>query len=837
MREACVKAVEDVLGRGLHPGEARGIEDRINKWHRLLGRRNDEAWRAMGKSARLSAAAKAAAGELIGDIVKQRQRVQLATLAWDRMENTLPDFDPKDPTARLRALSRVYAWDPAKGASGSIESQAQGLRNLYTGHMIDAFKAAEPKLLGLIQSKKGIADLIREIHGQDTGNAVAKSGAAAWKKVADEMRDRINAAGGDVGKLGEQYFPNHHDRYRVGNAGFQRWYKDTEPLLDKGKYLREDGSRMQPDELKDFFGHVFDTIINDGKNKGEKRQTDMIGPQMLDGSGRGYGLYADRNSQHRQVFFKDGDSFLRYQSDYGHSSHFATMLGHVSRMTRDIAVLEKLGPWADQMHETWNTREAVDARRATPDEANVKKIDAQEYRNSVLYDHIVGSRDNPETWLTRANVAFRNVMTGLRLGKVAITALGDEAGMAATSWANRIPYSRTMLEEMRMLNPADHTQRRVMESLGLGTNSMLGAVNRFADESMGAGWTGRFGNWVMRATGAERLWDARRQGLASVLMRQIGDHTRKFEHFADINERDHGMLARKGVDESTWSTWRAATPDADGRITPKEIDQIPDDRLKDIGDPKTLKRNAQTAIMAHVYEETGMGVMEIGARQRSAISAATLGASDNPVGRSILLFKTFSMAMMLKHWTRMASLQGLSAKVGYGAALTVYGTAIAALGNQIRLLLSGQNRQPMNDKKFWAGAVLRGGGLGYMGDFLYDELNSRDQNIAEALGGPLEGEIQDAWNVTGKPMLQAYNGQRTEEAANLIKWGRDHTPVANFWYTQAAFDHILWFQMQEASNPGYLDRMMQRQQKYNRSYWWNPHDRVPTQGPDITEAH
>src|ERR1700690_180764 len=335
MREACVAAVEKAIGRDLLPGEARGIEDRVNKWHRLLARRNDAEWSALSKSQRLTAAAKAAAGELIGDIVKQRQRVQLATVAWDRMENSLPAFDAKDPTARLRALSRVYAWDVAKGGSMAIESAAQGLKNIYTGKLIDAFKAADPKLLGLLQSKRGIADLIREIHGQDTGNPVAKAGARAWKGVADEMRDRINAAGGDVGKLGEQYFPNHHDRYRVGNAGLEAWYKDIEPLLDKSKYVRGDGSRMRPDELKDFFSHVFDTIINDGQNKGERAQPDMIGPEGLDAGRSGYGLYADRNSQHRQVFFKDGDAFLAYQRDYGRASHLATMLGHVNRMARD----------------------------------------------------------------------------------------------------------------------------------------------------------------------------------------------------------------------------------------------------------------------------------------------------------------------------------------------------------------------------------------------------------------------------------------------------------------------------------------------------------------------
>jgi hypothetical protein len=263
---------------------------------------------------------------------------------------------------------------------------------------------------------------------------------------------------------------------------------------------------------------------------------------------------------------------------------------------------------------------------------------------------------------------------------------------------------------------------------------------------------------------------------------------------------------------------------------------IDDAKLAPMGDPATLKRNAVTQLMAHIYEESGMGVMETGARQRAQIATATLGLSDNPLGKSLFLFKTFSMAMMLKHWNRAASMGTLGSKLGYGTIMAVYGTVIAATINAlVRPLLSGQNPPSVKDPKFWASAIMRGGGLGYFGDFLNDELNAQDKNPWEVLGGPMASEAMSAWSITGKPLVDLYNHRKTTEGADLIKYARDHNP-ANVWYTSAAWDHMLWNRMQEAANPGYLNRMMDRQRKYDRTYWWNPHDAAPAQGPDFSKV-
>jgi len=159
---------------------------------------------------------------------------------------------------------------------------------------------------------------------------------------------------------------------------------------------------------------------------------------------------------------------------------------------------------------------------------------------------------------------------------------------------------------------------------------------------------------------------------------------------------------------------------------------------------------------------------------------------------------------------------------------------MGALANQLRNVVSGKNPDNIVEPQFWGNAILRGGGLGFYGDFLYGELTSHDTSLIPALMGPVATEAEQAWNVTGGAAFKAARGERTDEGAKLIRFAKSEIPGLNLWYTQAAMDHILWNDLQEAVSPGYLDRMMSKAQtERGTSYYWDPHDKTPQQAPDL----
>jgi hypothetical protein len=74
-------------------------------------------------------------------------------------------------------------------------------------------------------------------------------------------------------------------------------------------------------------------------------------------------------------------------------------------------------------------------------------------------------------------------------------------------------------------------------------------------------------------------------------------------------------------------------------------------------------------------------------------------------------------------------------------------------------------------------------------------------------------------------------GSEQDARGDAIRLLKSNTPFANLFYTKAAFDYLIWYQMQEALNPGYLKRMESRVKRDNdQTYWMPPSSIVATGG-------
>lgn len=1149
MRDDCIQAVEAALGRPLRAGEAKDIEDNVSLQMRLLARKDPQAWAQLGYYGRLQAAGEAAAKSIVADLKLKQQRVRLQIAAHDRIENALNEaFDrlPEQPKPGdyLRVVSQLLAFDAKGKGLTSAETWSHAIANEALGRLTPLWNSVKG-FAHLFEHQQGVRDLVHELFGEDSGNAAAKEGAKAWIQVTDELRDRANAAGMDIGKLDEWHYPQSHSQARVAgaaadpNAALEKWSEDTLPLLDRDKYLRKDGSRMNDDEMRDFLRNAWDSIVTDGQNKVEP------------GEGRpGYGGIANRKSASRQILFKNADAYLTYQGLYGDRSLWSVLTGHIRSISRDIGLLETLGPRPDETFRYFNDRTLLDELRQNPVAKDA--IRKQAAFNNSLFDYVSGKRQVVNDKVAAAGQAFRNFETATKLGRVVITALGDEAGMSATAFANKVPWSETFMRELTYLNPLNSSDRAIAAHAGLGINSIIGGLNRFGYEDLqlagGEGkaagvrnFTSKLATGVLQASGAEAMWDARRRALGSVLMSYLGKTVGDVDHFAQINPQDHRILASKGITETDWQVWKRAELEdwglKHGVLTPKAIAAIPDEkideaiapqleqirgeaqqrldalnakneqanswiaarseklnawvdrmkarlndqalrsdkqvqalrkrltalydqidtansyfkqsagnqvsltdlrragitegrnqvavdqvasklrqtmretaglkaglegafkeefaareqeinRLIESGDERkisfaldrfnqlfadanarltdhlqgaddkltqqinssvekvgklreqiqaagelwdranaarpnfsqlreqgvregrarvsivdlkrqirelasgteqsegldafqkewdqrkaefneyldrvqqgidqrqrvidgiqrdlepqinaariTARRHASTMLLGHVLEETGMGVMDTGARERaSMLFGTTPGTVAGELTRSAFLFKSFSLSMMMKHWARAAAMPTGGATASYVARLAVAGTIMGALATQLRNVVSGKDPANVAEPQFWGEAALRGGGLGFYGDFLYSELTSHDTSLIPALMGPLATETESAWNLTGAAAFKAMRGERTDEGAKLVRWAKGNIPLLNMWYTQAALDHLVWNEMQESASPGYLERMQTKAfAQRGTSWWWQPGENIPSHGPDFAQ--
>lgn len=874
MKGPCQEAVEIALGRHLTPGEADGIEAKVRLHMQLLARKDPAEWHTKSAPERLELGANAAVQDMLAEVRKKAQRLQLQIAAHDRVENYLQtrleersaSDKPSKSGSLLRDASNIAAFDSSGHGFTSAETWAHAIAAESIGRLMPVWNSVHG-FLSLFENKAGTRDLQYALFGDKRASAAAREGAKAWLDMTDELRDRANAAGLDVGKLDEWRYPQSHDQAKVAAAGVNRWVEDALTSVDRSKYLHDDGTFMDDQEVRDILRNVYETITSDGVSK------------MDPGAPKGYGSTGNRLSQHRAVFFKDADAFNAYNDKYGGQNLFSTLTGHIRGISRDIALAETLGWNAKQTFDYFNDR-ALKYELAL-DPKNASALNAQHKLNQAIFDKVSGNEGVVNAKVRDAFQAFRNFETGAKLGQVVITALGDEATMAATAFANKIPWTEVFAREMHYLNPANSESRAIAAHAGLGNNAMLGNLNRFGSEDFGMysgpdkmgqarATTAKVASGVLHLSGAEAMWDGRRRGLGAVLMSYLGKHVGAVEHFADINPVDHGVLANKGVSETDWQVWKLAELEdwgmKHGVLTPKAVWDIPDAKLAALagevaaksqaeraqlglfdpppaaGEPprldvRALKRHAATMLLGHVLEETSLGVTDTGARERAIMTFGTKkGTYGGELVRSAMLFKGFSASLMLKHWNRATDLATAADRWSYGARLVVMSTILGAIAIQLRSMLNGQDPRNIAEPMFWGEAALRGGGLGFYGDFLYSELTSHDTSLIPALAGPLATETESIWNLTGAAAFKAARGERTDEGAKSLQWLKSNIPFLNMWYTRAAMNHILWNDMQEAASPGYLDRMQSRAlQTKGTTWWWDPHEGLPSAGPDFSK--
>lgn len=847
MRAACIQAVSQALGRPLTAAEAQNIENRIMQAMRTVAQRDLAAWRGLSTADRLAEGAKQAALDVAADAALKRRRVALTALRHDAMRNYLNGsaFSP------IEALQRALVfYGDGKSGTISVESTANALRRESLGAMLDVFDVTRGRVMGLFTNQAGVLDLVRELRGDSTGNADAAKAAKQFHEVAERLRQRFNRAGGNVGRLEDWGMPQSHSQMLAAKAGKDKWVSDHLGWVDRNRYVNPDGSLMDDAAVRTFLESAWETIATNGANK--------IDP----GKPGGFGMAANRGSQERQIHYKDADAYLAAQRQYSDTSMMQALIGHVAQMARDVALVEALGPNPNLMFRYW----ADEAKRAMTlrDPKSTGKINSQIARLETIYNEVSGAKRPPASAaLAEGFDTYRLSNVGARLGSAALTSLTDVGTTALTSIYNGIPVMQTMANELRVLNPANATDRRQALRAGLGLDQFIGAINRWGTDGLqqDAQVSGRLARYaqgaaagVMKLSGMNALTGAGQQAFGSVLMDSIGSLTRGADDLATLAGGKGGdaRLARRltdsGITDTDFSVWRMAKPEdwrgmGDTVLTAESIYRVPDVALAALAEqtnmtPTRLREQAATRLMAYVEGETSMAVIEPGARERVAMyGSMQRGTIASELWRSVLQFKAFPIAAFIRHGERALAQEGAIGKGAYIAGLVAMTTVMGGIAMQLNEVAAGRDPKNMADPKFWGQAFLKGGALGLYGDFLFADYTQYGTSIGGTLGGPLIGDAENIMRLAMGNLQRGAEGKKTDLGAEAVKLLKGHVPGANLWYTKAVTDRLIFNKLQEMASPGYTQRMEQRARKeFNQQYYWRPGSATPDRGPDLSRA-
>lgn len=186
---------------------------------------------------------------------------------------------------------------------------------------------------------------------------------------------------------------------------------------------------LTDDAMRDLLSNVYNTITTNGASK------ESVGRVT---AGRGTSK-ANTRQDHRTLMFKDAQARLDYNEVFGFNpSVMGTMMEHIGGMSRDIALMEMLGPSPTNTFNTIKRMAQIDNDQQAPIKGKITSTD-----NSLLdamWKNLSGSANVVESgMLASIGQGARNLQVAGKLGSAFISSFTDVATYFHTARVNRMP--------------------------------------------------------------------------------------------------------------------------------------------------------------------------------------------------------------------------------------------------------------------------------------------------------------------------------------------------------------------------------------------------------------
>ncbi len=616
-----------------------------------------------------------------------------------------------------------------------------------------------------------------------------------------------------------------------------RWTEQMLTKVDRERYLDDEtGAPLDDEGLREVLGGIWQTLASNG----------------LTGPGAGESALAQRLSVSREIWFKDAGSWAEANREFGARDLFSAITGEAVKHARDLALLEMYGPNPTAGFRTdlnyAMTGQAIDnpaaGRRGS-------------YRAQIIFDELSGKGIGPPEdraavdnlarfdLVSRFFKGTRNLIASAKLGMLPFSQVNDLAVFRAMARADGLGSAKTMKAALSLFNPANVRDRRAARRHGILAQMVLNdaALRYGGDTGSGQGWTSKLANATVKWSGAQHWTDSLKQAFQISIGWHLADA--RGLSFDQLPGAFGELVRRYGITAEEWDVIRrsetvkiggeeAVTPHTVARSFHPDMgfDSTPARSKKG----EAVVREAALKVGAMMAEEADVAILQPGAKERAIASGATFeGTIAGELMRSVFFFKTFSIAMLTKALPRVvAAGQGLR-RAGILTEFALTMMLAGGLTIQLKELAKGRNPRDTYDPAFWGAAFMQAGGLGIFGDFLFADANRFGGGFTSTAGGPVAGLFADVQKLTTGNIQQSLEGRDPKFAAEALQMAKNYTPLMNLWYTRLALDHLLFFHLQEAANPGYLRRMRRRVEKQGQSFWYDPSDNMPDV-PDLSQA-
>ena len=717
-------------------------------------------------------------------------------------------------------------WNLLVGKSG-LWINATTRTEARNARVLKEMGLSNKEMVRLLNDEDGfVRDLLTEMY-PFTGKAKTNNKEAfkLAKILTEEKRMQVgeaNAFGAGMNWRDDHITAQYHDPVRIlGKGEFQdknTWIRFISGLLDEEKTLGNVSSKKLGDKgLEDLLDDIYDSIVQQSKEYKDKPRISKISELLGERFERKSPL-KDYLEAQRILVFKDVDSILRYNQQYGYYNIGKSIFANMDQMDNHLAMGEVLGYGYSK--KVGGVKQSVLPEKEI--DALIDELHSQQKLStfekwklkSALYQvtgesFIVG---NPS--LAKFTVGWQAFQTVTKLGKQMISSFGDLWSGAINLHYQGVKPGTGYLGLVNHLyrnafKKVGKEEKMVLKMLGVGFDGVFGASARTVMSTPIAGRLSRLQDHFLTWNGSHGWTNWMREGFAMMSSNHFANQLLT-KNFIQLDPRFARLMKEYGITEADWIKLQEIGTFNEKIFNPEATTNnhfISGDWLRQNKGPETIARKLDR----YFVNEAKYGVPEAtGAERAMMYGNFNRGTIPDAATHLFWEFRTHTMSIVMNTYPRMMEM-GLPSTLHMLPAVGLGYASIAA-----KNMLKGKEPPAWDDPAVLTDALVQSGFAGMFGDFLAGEYGRYYHKWDEAVLG--------AGYATFKDYGELFVGLTTgnKDAVDVWKNLRYNIPYANLFYTEAALNYGLHYGVMETFSPGYLNTLESRARQRDEAFMLEP---------------
>jgi hypothetical protein len=634
-----------------------------------------------------------------------------------------------------------YRQSPSEGLKDylkQVDLRQMTIAQEYTGGLLNDLMKAD--LLEQYRSKAFETDIARELYNitgknpKPTASSQAKAIAELIHKRQMAAIARANRAGANISLLPGYITRQSHNSYAMRKAGYDKWRSFILPLLDfevtdKNIDLRQVFVNLATGE------HMYNMAeyLPDSKPP-------LSGVNIM-----------HRFEAIRKLHFKSADAWLKYNTEFGTHPLAESIALNLKKLGKATGILESIG--SDPKEALRILREhysglikpgaALNKGNNRHELSEFAFLTKSSKPNHIL-DLIMGNIAPENPTIAKLNSSWNSLRIMADLGSIVLSSIPDAATFAAEQMNNGISILTAHANILKALTHSFSSaeKKEFARLLGCATDNLLGSMHRELNAEYAVpNAINKAVNIFMRLN-LMSWWDnSFKSTLGLILSHNLACQLKR--PYAKAPKELRLLLERYDIGEHNWDIYRSLIKKADdGREYVLPSKQVSDNLNNNLR--RYLRDRVDTGSpVAHASERylttrgTNAGTVE------GALLRMFMQYKQYPVNYIARSLKDYTVGQLPVH-ERTGTIGDIPRGIARSRifpSLIITATALGYLSIAAKKIAKGEEVPDPQDYKTWEYALIKGGGLGFYGEFLFSQYNRYNHTFLQELSGARTADI------------------------------------------------------------------------------------------------